>query len=164
MRHRAARPFFVAGKRTAAACLENLRHASYAAFMSDSFRLPGGELEYAVLAKLWELGSASARELHARVNEPQGLVYTTTAKVLDRLHAKGLVSRERKGSAFTYRPRIARAVVEAARARSLVTRLLGPAPRAAVANLVDAVESLDPALLDELAEVIAVRRRPKDGT
>src|SRR5215471_13673683 len=120
--------------------------------MKSQFRLPGGDLEYAVLAKLWELGSASAREIHSQVGEPQGLVYTTTAKVLDRLHAKRLVSRERKGIAFIYRGRIARVVVDAARARALLTRLLGPAPHAAAATLVDAVESLDPKLVDELAE------------
>ena len=128
------------------------------------FGLPGGDLEYAVLSKLWELGSATAREIHAQVGEPAGLVYTTTAKVLDRLHAKRLVSRERKGMAFIYRPRIARAVVDSARARAFLTRLLGPAPRSAVATLVDAVESLDPKLLDDLAEVIAVRRRSRHGT
>jgi predicted transcriptional regulator len=33
--------------------------------MKMQFRLPGGDLEYAVLAKLWELGSATAREIHA---------------------------------------------------------------------------------------------------
>ena len=132
--------------------------------MKMRFRLPGGDLEYAVLAKLWELGSASAREIHSRVGEPQGLVYTTTAKVLDRLHAKCLVSRERKGIAFIYRARIARAVVDAARARALLTRLLGPVPHAAAATLADAVESLDPKLLDELAEVIAARRRSRHGT
>jgi hypothetical protein len=48
-------------------------------------RLPGGDLEYAVLAKLWEIGTASAREIHGHVGEPNGLVYSTTAKVLDRL-------------------------------------------------------------------------------
>jgi hypothetical protein len=42
-------------------------------------RLPGGELEYAILAALWDLGRASAREVHARAGEPAGLAYTTTA-------------------------------------------------------------------------------------
>jgi predicted transcriptional regulator len=54
--------------------------------------LPGGDLEYAVLSKLWELGSASARDIHTQVGEPAKLVCTTTANVLDRLHAKHLVS------------------------------------------------------------------------
>ena len=131
--------------------------------MTPQIRLPGGDLEYAVLAKLWDLGSASARQIHAQVGEPQGLVYTTTAKVLDRLHAKRLVKRERQGLAFVYRPRVARASVDIARARELLTKLFGPAPQSAAAALVSAVESLDPKLLDELADAIAARRRSKDG-
>ena len=127
-------------------------------------RLPGGGLEYVVLARLWELGTASARDLHGLVGEPAGLVYTTTAKVLDRLHEKGLVARERKGKAFTYRAKIARELVERARARTALQQLLGSRPHAAVAGLVDAVESLDPQLLDELERAVAARRRSQHGT
>jgi BlaI family transcriptional regulator, penicillinase repressor len=146
--------------------LDDLRRQSHRGprIMRVQFRLPGGDLEYAILAKLWELGSASARDIHTRVGEPEGLVYTTTAKVLDRLRAKRLVSRERKGMAFIYRPRVVRAVVDGARARAFLTRLLGPAPHSAVSTLVDAMESLDPKLLDELAELIATRRRSRHGT
>ena len=132
--------------------------------MKMQFRLPGGYLEYSVLAKIWELGSASAREIHEQVGEPAKLVYTTTAKVLDRLHAKHLVTRERKGRAFVYRSHVDRSVVEGARARAFLNRLVGPAPRSAAATLVDAAESVDPELLDELAEAIAARRRSKHGT
>src|SRR5215510_7639256 len=119
------------------------------ASMTESpLRLPGGELEYAVLYSVCELGAASVREVHLRVGEGAGLAYTTIAKVLDRLHAKGLVVRERKGMAFVYRPRIARRVIEFTRARASLSKLLGPAPRPAVATRVEAMESLDPGLLD----------------
>ena len=127
-------------------------------------RLPGGDLEYAVLAKLWELGITSAREIHAGIGAPAGLVYTTTAKVLDRLHEKGLVTRERKGKAFVYRAKVAREVVEHARARTVLSRLLGARPHTTVAALVEAVESIDPRLLDELERAVAARRRSKHGT
>lgn len=127
------------------------------------FRLPADDLEYSVLAKLWELGCASVRELHEQLGEPHGLVYTTTAKVVDRLRAKRLVQRGRRGRAFVYRPRIEREVVESARARLTVSRLLGPTPHAAVAALVEAVESVDPKLLDELERAVAARRRSKRG-
>ena len=132
--------------------------------MTRSVPWPGGELEYAVLAQLWELGFASARELHGRVGEPDGLVYTTTAKVLDRLHAKGLVTRERVGKAFVYRPAIPRDTVERARATAMLRRLLGPEPLPAIATLVAAVESVDPELLDELARAVAARRRSRRGS
>jgi predicted transcriptional regulator len=129
-----------------------------------SFRLPSDELEYAVLSELWRLGSASVRQLHERLGAPEGLVYTTTAKVVDRLREKGLIRRRRKGNAFLYQPRVAREAVERARARNLVTRLLGPAPRTAVATLVEAVDAVDPDLLDALEQAVAARRRSKDGT
>ena len=143
--------------------IDYLRRVSYANMMKQ-LRLPGGDLEYAVLAKLWELGTASARDIHGHIGEPVGLVYTTTAKVLDRLHDKGLVRRERRGKAFSYRARIARDVVEQARARTALSRLFGSRPHAAVATLVEAVESLDPKLLDELERAVAARRRSRHGT
>ncbi|MDA8093279.1 MAG: BlaI/MecI/CopY family transcriptional regulator [Betaproteobacteria bacterium] len=128
------------------------------------FRLPSDELEYAVLTELWHLGTATVRELHGRLGAPEGLAYTTTAKVVDRLREKGLIRRQRKGNAFQYRPRIAREVVERARARNLITRLLGSAPHMAVAALVEAVDSIDPQLLGELEQAVTARRRAKHGT
>lgn len=127
------------------------------------FRLPSDELEYAVLAELWRLGTASVRELHESLGTPKGLVYTTIAKVVDRLREKDLVQRQRKGNAFLYKPRVARETVERARARNVVGRLLGSAPRAAIAALVEAVDSVDPHLLEELEQAVVARRRAKHG-
>jgi len=127
-------------------------------------RLPGGELEYAVLFSVCELGVACARDVYLQVGEADGLAYTTIATVLDRLHAKGLVTRKRKGTAFVYRPRIARGLIEVARARVSLSKLLGPAPRPAVATLVEAMESLDPGLLDELERAVAARRGARNGS
>ena len=129
-----------------------------------TFSLPGDDLEYAVLVKLWELGAASVRDLHEHLQEPSGRVYTTTAKVIDRLRGKGLIQRERRGKAFVYRPKVARLEVEGARARQAVSRLLGVTPRAAMAALVDAVDAFDPRLLDELERAVNARRRSKHGT
>ena len=129
------------------------------------FRLPSDDLEYDILARLWEVGVGSVRELHEHLGERDGLVYTTTAKVVDRLREKGLSERQPRGRAFIYRPRIAREEVESARARKAVSRLFGatPAPHAAVAALVDAVDAVDPKLLDELERIVIARRRSKDG-
>jgi len=127
-------------------------------------RLPGGELEYAVLFSVCELGAASARDVYLQVGERDGLAYTTIATVLDRLHTKGLVSRKRKGLAFVYRPRLARRVVEFARAQVSLRKLLGAAPRPAVATLVEAMESLDPGLLDELERAVTACRGRRHGS
>jgi predicted transcriptional regulator len=126
------------------------------------FRLPSDELEYDVLAKLWELGTGSVRDLHDQIGQER-VAYATTAKVVDRLREKGLIERYLSGYLFIYRPRVAREEVEGARARKAVSRLFGAAPHAAVAALVDAVDAVDPKLLDELERLIIARRRSKDG-
>jgi BlaI family transcriptional regulator, penicillinase repressor len=113
---------------------------------------------------LWELGTATTREVHERVGEPSGLAYTTTATVLDRLHAKGCCSRQRVGKMFSYQPAIAREEVDRARAKETLTRLMGRDPMPAIASLVDAVEALDPELLDELARATAARRKARHGS
>jgi predicted transcriptional regulator len=129
--------------------------------MSDGAKLPGGKLEYAVLVALWENGPLSAPELHERVGVPLDLVYTTTAKVLDRLHRKGLVERQPAGKTFRYAAAVERPATERARARLLLDSVLGDAPRPAIAALVDAMTSIDPELLDELARVVEARRRSR---
>ena len=115
------------------------------------------------MVALWDLGTATIRQIHARVGEQVGLHYTTTATVLDRLHSKGCCSRIRIGKSFSYSPAIAREEVDRARARETVRRLVGEDPLPALVSLVDAVEALDPELLDELADLTAARRRSRDG-
>ncbi|HVR61675.1 MAG TPA: BlaI/MecI/CopY family transcriptional regulator [Polyangia bacterium] len=127
----------------------------------DASAVPGGKLEYAVLVALWELGPLSGRDIHDRVGVPLGLVYTTTAKVLDRLHIKGLVGRERRGRVFVYEARAPRASVERARAVKTLSGLFGETARPALTALVDAVEAIDPRLLDDLARAIEARRRTR---
>jgi predicted transcriptional regulator len=129
-----------------------------------AFRLPADDLEYAVLRRLWELGAASVRELHDTLGRDEGLVYTTIAKVVDRLRDKGLIQRRRRGPAFVYRARAAPEEVERARARAAVSRLLGQRSRGAVAALVQAIDEIDPGLLGELERAVAARRRARDGT
>jgi predicted transcriptional regulator len=130
----------------------------------NSFRLPADDLEYAVLSRLWRLGTASIGDLHHDLAADNGLGYTTVATVMDRLRGKGLVQRERHGQAFVYQARIPPQDVERARARDALRRLLGPTPKATVAALVDAVSAVDPKLLEELERAVATRRRASRGT
>ncbi len=125
--------------------------------------LPGGALERALLAALWARGEASARDLYERVGAPRGIVYTTVAKVLDRLVDKGMVRRRRSGRSYTYRAAIRREETQRAMARGLIEQLADGGPRPAVAALVGALEDVSPELLDELAAELAARRRRRHG-
>jgi len=118
-------------------------------------------LEYAVLAAVWDLGVATARQVYDRVGVPLGLVYTTTARVLDRLQAKGLVSRDKVGKSFAYRACVARAEIDHVRMSRALSGFLAQEPRPALASLVEAIEAIDPKLIDELARAVEARRRAR---
>jgi BlaI family transcriptional regulator, penicillinase repressor len=129
--------------------------------VSEQRPLPGGRLEYAVLVAVWDGGTITAREVHDRVGAPHGLGYTTTARVLDRLHAKGLVARERSGKVWSYRAVAPRAEIDRARLARTLAGVLGGDHRPAVATLVAAIDDIDPGLLDELTRAIDALRRSR---
>jgi BlaI family transcriptional regulator, penicillinase repressor len=119
---------------------------------------PGGDLERAVLAALWARGEATARHLHEVIGEPRGLVYTTVARVLDRLVEKRIVARKRQGRAFVYRPLAQQHQTQRAMARTFLRQLVGDDPQPAVAALLGAMEDVSPELLDQLAAELAARK------
>lgn len=125
--------------------------------------LPGGELERALLTALWARKEATARELFDDIGGPRGIVYTTVAKVLDRLVEKRMVRRRRSGRAFTYRAVAQREATQRAMARGFIEQLSDRGPRPAIAALVGALEEVSPALLDELAAELKARRRRRNG-
>ena len=129
-----------------------------------SFVPPGGELEYSVLSSLFQLKKATAREVHTQLGEPGALAYTTIATILDRLHDKGLVSRERVGRAFLYQPKVSREELERARAEASLSQPLQADPNSTIAALVDTLEATNPELLDRLAALVNARRRARRGS
>ena len=129
----------------------------------DDLRLPGGELEYSVLYAVYDLKVASVRDVHRRIGKARDLAYTTIAKVLERLHAKALLTRDRKGTVLVYSPTVDRRMVELARARTSLNTLLSSSIRPAMATLVEAMESIDSTLLDELERAVAAHRERKNG-
>jgi predicted transcriptional regulator len=66
-------------------------------------RRGAGELEAEVLAVLQSAGSAlTPAQVRERLGDP--LAYTTVVTILSRLHAKGVLVRNRAGRAFSYVP------------------------------------------------------------
>jgi predicted transcriptional regulator len=118
-----------------------------------------GELEHGVMRCLWKSTEAlSVREVQARIRRRPGLAYTTVLTVLDRLHDKGFVSREKDGRAFRYRPRQSEAEWLGDRAARVLATDAG-SDRAVLAAFIASADRADPALLDELSELIEYHRR-----
>jgi len=49
--------------------------------------------ELEVLAILWDMKQASVRQVHDKLSLTKETGYTTTLKIMQNMHAKGLVSR-----------------------------------------------------------------------
>ncbi len=80
-----------------------------------------GELEEAVMGVLWQAQSPlTVRDVLSEINRSRALAYTTVMTVLDNLHRKGWVQRERTGRAYQYRPTEARQEAAARALRDLL--------------------------------------------
>ena len=69
-----------------------------------------GQLEAAVMERLWSWDRpVLVREVLEDLQRDRPLAYTTVMTVLDNLHRKGLVLREKRGRAYAYVPTRSRA-------------------------------------------------------
>jgi predicted transcriptional regulator len=121
-----------------------------------------GELELALLERIWKSEEASVRDIH-RDHTPR-LAYTTLMTTLDRLYKKGFLNRRLQGRAFYYSPAITRSQFSEGLARQVVDFMLqfGEHPPAGIFScFVDAVTESDSRLLDELERVVKNKRREK---
>jgi predicted transcriptional regulator len=64
-----------------------------------------GQLEAVVMERLWASeGPAAVRDVLEDLRKERAIAYTTVMTVLDNLHRKGMVTREKAGRAYRYRP------------------------------------------------------------
>ncbi len=118
-----------------------------------------GDLEKAVMERMWDGGECAVRDLHAEYNGK--LAYTTLMTTVDRLHKKGLLERRKDGKAFIYKPLLSREELDCGIARDLIGVLLqerSSQPFALLASFVDAIDEQDEQLLNALEQEIKKRR------
>lgn len=120
---------------------------------------PFGPLELRVLDALWAHGrSATVRDLQPQFAD---IAYTTLMTTLDRLHRKGVLTREKAGRAFRYAPCHSRPELESQLAAGALRAALesdDAALRPLMSFFVDAVGERDRELLGELEALVRARR------
>lgn len=115
-----------------------------------------GEAELEVLKALWELGSATVRQVMDKLHERgKKVAYTTVLTFLTRLETKGFVASNKDGLAYVYKAQVSRRKIAKARLRSLMDQLFDGAPGEMVLQLMEG-ETLSP---DELAQLRALLER-----
>lgn len=117
-----------------------------------------GELEAAVMDRLWSWNRPTrVREVLDDLRAERDLAYTTVMTVMDNLHRKGLLARERDGRAYRYRPTASReehtaALMEAALAA-------GGDRSTALLRFVDRMDRTEMAALRKALDAAGRRRK-----
>ena len=107
-----------------------------------------GELEAVIMDRLWEWGRpALVREVVDDLSRDRSIAYTTVMTVMENLHRKGWLRRQRDGRAWRYEPAGSRSGYTA----SLMSEALATNPdrRTALAHFVLQMSPHDAALLRE---------------
>ncbi|WP_266366806.1 BlaI/MecI/CopY family transcriptional regulator [Tellurirhabdus rosea] len=112
------------------------------------------ESELEILQILWSRGPSTVRQVHDELARSKDSGYTTTLKLMQIMHEKGLLSREEESRSHVY----AAAVAEEATRQTLLNRFVETTFRGSAAQLV--MQALgnaktSPEELDEIQRLIA---------
>ena len=108
---------------------------------------------------LWRGAPMSVRQVAGKLKKK--LAHTTVMTTLDRLYKKGLLARDRDGTAFVYRPAMSRDDFHGKLVEETVGSLLEKSAGSVLAAFVDTAADLDDENLELLEALIAQRRRRK---
>ena len=104
-----------------------------------------GPLETAVMERLWKRRKATVRDVVDDLSPNRSLAYTTVMTIMTRLHAKGLLTRDRDGKTYVYRPAFSRDEHRAKLSRDLVRGLVDEFGDVALAQFTAELDSVDSA-------------------
>jgi len=114
--------------------------------MADGFPPLLHELEAEVMDEVWAERECSVRDVLDALNGRSKVAraYTTILTVMQRLHTKGLLRRERRGRRHVYVAALTREDYVAARAESQVEALVSQYGDAVLAEFSKRMSALDP--------------------
>ena len=92
-------------------------------------------LELDCMNALWQLGAANVREIRERLAASKPRAYTTIMTIMDRLAAKGAVTRHKVGRAYRYQPNVTAGEARARAVDSVVEHFFGGSAPALVEHL-----------------------------
>jgi predicted transcriptional regulator len=107
------------------------------------------EFETQILALLWRIGPATAREVLGQLPDGKKRAYTSVLSVMQVMEKKGLLARDREGITDRWRPLVSEAGVLGPFFRNLVANIFGGKPTAVLQHLLRETEVND----TDLAEI-----------
>lgn len=123
-----------------------------------------GPLEAEILNIVWELGSATVKDVHERIlTDPnRELAYSSVTTVLRRLTHKGWLACNKRGRAFYWQPIVSRQQAQVIEAHEKLHRFLAVGNPDVVAAFADSLDSASVEQLEAIAQRIAAARRARE--
>ncbi|MDF2156837.1 BlaI/MecI/CopY family transcriptional regulator [Algoriphagus sp. CAU 1675] len=90
------------------------------------------EAELEILSLLWEMNEATVRQIHERLSETKETGYTTTLKIMQIMHTKGMVTRDDKNRTHIYRPATNQKETQRSLIKNLMTSAFGGSAKSLV--------------------------------
>ena len=115
-----------------------------------------GELQGQVMAALWRLSAGTVEQVREELPPRYQGAYNTIQTVLNRLVARGLLTREREGRGFVYKPKVTEAEYLSGSIRRTLAGASSGARQAALANIIGGLRP------DELSELEELAREARD--
>lgn len=121
-----------------------------------------GELESEIMEAVWRSGETTVRDVHAQLSRKRELAYTTVMTVMSRLAEKGLLrKRKGEGAALLYEATAGREEFTRLAVGNVLKGLLTDLSAPTMSQFVEMVGEDSDEKLDELAKLIAAKRRQK---
>ncbi len=112
------------------------------------------EAELGILNVLWDRGELTVRELHAAHYRDDGTGYTTSLKMLQIMHAKGLVERNDSQRAHVYRAAISKEITQKRFLSDIVQRVFDGSPSQLVLQALGGQPKASREELDEIRALL----------
>lgn len=96
--------------------------------MSTTKSIKPTESELEILQVLWSKGTASVREVHEELLKTKEAGYTTTLKLMQIMHEKGIVKRDDSVKTHIYQPAISREKTQRHLLGKMIDTLFGGSP------------------------------------
>ncbi len=111
------------------------------------------ESELEILRILWERNTASVREVHEELSKTKEAGYTTTLKLMQIMHEKGLVGRDDSVKSHIYHPEVSREKTQKHLIGKMITTLFGGSPTELVLHALGNHKA-SPEELDEIQRLL----------
>ncbi len=105
--------------------------------------------ELAILQVLWQQGPSTVKVIHEALSKTRDIGYTTALKLMQIMHGKGLLTRERLGKTHVYQPAISQEKTQ----KQLLNKLMDTAFQGSAMNLIMQALGNQKATSEELTQI-----------